>query len=120
MDTNTSCKGNTSARLKRVQHSIGLSNRQMAQLLQTSPKTIAKWVQSGHGEFRATQRRCLVRLDLIAAIAAKVYTKEGARRFFSKPIAAFGDKCAADLLLEGHFKSVAGAIVADYKEMGKY
>lgn len=119
MNTNTSNNGNTTARLRRVQNSIGLSNSQMAQLLQTSPKTISKWVQSGHGDFQIVQRRRLLQLDLIAALAAKVYTKAGARQFFTKPIAAFGDKCATDLLLEGHFNCVAGAIAADYKEIGK-
>jgi DNA-binding transcriptional regulator YiaG len=115
MNTNTSNNGTATARLKRVQNSIGLSNSQMAQLLHTSSRTIAKWVQSGHGEFRAEQRRRLVQLDLIAALAAKVYTKEGARQFFTTPLARFGDKSATDLMLEGNFNSVAGVIAADYE-----
>jgi hypothetical protein len=106
--------GTTAARLQRVQHAIGLSNHQMAQLLQTSPKTIAKWVQSGQASFRDGQKRQLVRLNLIAVLASRVYPEDSVRQFFVTPLAEFGDKCATDLLMEGNFKSVAKVIAAEH------
>jgi hypothetical protein len=110
--------GKTATRLQRVQHAIGLSNRQMAQLLQTSPRTIAGCVQSGQTPFRGDQKRRLVKLDLIAVMAAKVYSRAGTRAFFAAPLAKFGDKSATDLLLEGQFKCVARMIASDYEERG--
>jgi hypothetical protein len=106
--------GITAARLQRVKHAIGLSNRQMAQLLQTTPKTIAGCVHGGSTAFRDDQKRQLVRLDLITVLASRVYPEDGARRFFATPLAEFGGKCATDLLMEGEFKSVAKVIAADH------
>ena len=108
----------TAARLQRVQDAIGLSNHQMAQLLQTSSRTIAGCVPSGQTPFRGDQKRRLVKLDLIAVMAAKVYSRAGARAFFATPLAKFGDKSATDLLLEGQFKCVARLIASDYEERG--
>jgi hypothetical protein len=115
MITSTIKGGNSAARLQRVQFAMGLSNRQMAKLLQISPRTIAAWVQSGNGAVKAEQRRRLLQLDLIVALAAKVYTQDGIRAFFAMPLAEFGNKSATDLLLEGRFNSVAGTIAADYE-----
>jgi hypothetical protein len=113
MKTRSQKPGKTAARLQRVKHAIGLSNRQMAQLLQTTPKTIAICVHGGSTAFRDEQKRQLMRLDLIAVIASRVYPEDGVRQFFTTPLAAFGDKCATDLLMEGEFKSVAKVIAAD-------
>lgn len=114
MKTHGQKKGKTAARLQRVQDAIGLSNRQMAQLLQTTPKTIAGCVQGGSKAFRDEQKRLLVRLDLIAVLACRVYPEDGVRQFFATPLAEFNDKCATDLLMEGRFKSVAKVITADH------
>lgn len=105
--------GKTAAKLQRVQHAIGLTNRQMAQLLQTRPKTIARCVHGGRSAFRDDQKRQLVRLYLIAVLALRVYPEDGARQFFATPLAEFNYKCATDLLMEGKFKSVAKVIAAD-------
>jgi len=115
MKTRTSNRGRTTARLRRVQGAIGLSNRQMAQLLQTSTDTIVGGLLSGRVAFRQEQKRQLVKLDLIAVLAAKVYTRDEAKAFFATPLAKFGDKSATDLLLEGHFKFVAREIAAHHE-----
>lgn len=107
--------GNTGARLKRVQEEIGLSNRQMAQLLRTSPNKVAGWVQSDCVAFRAEQMRQLVRLDLMLVLAAKVYPENKVRAFFATPLAEFDNKSATDLLLEGNFQSVVKTITAAYE-----
>ena len=115
MKTRGQKKGKTAARLQRVQHAIGLSNRQMAHLLQTTPRTIAGCVQGGStAAFRNEQKRQLVRLDLIAVLASRVYPEDGVRRFFAAPLAEFDDKSATDLLMEGKFKSVAKVIAAEH------
>ena len=100
--------------MQRVQHAIGLSNRQMAHLLRTTPRTIAGCVQGGTAAFRNEQKRQLVRLDLIAVLACRVYPEDGVRRFFATPLAEFDDKSATDLLMEGKFKSVAKVIAAEH------
>lgn len=114
MKTRSQKPGKTAARLQRVQHAIGLSNRQMAHLLQTTPKTISGCVQGGSTAFRDEQKRQLVRLDLIAVLASRVYPEDGVRRFFAAPLAEFDDKSATDLLMEGKFKSVAKVIAAEH------
>ena len=106
--------GTTAARLKRVQHAIGLSNHKMAQLLQTTPKTIVGCIQGGAAVFRDKQKLQLVKLDLIAVLASRVYPEDGVRRFFAAPLAEFDDKSATDLLMEGKFQSVAKVIAAEH------
>jgi hypothetical protein len=116
MKTRSQKPGKTAARLQRVQHAIGLSNRQMAQLLQTSPRMIVECDHGGSTAFGDEQKRQLVRLDLIAVLASRVYSEDGVRQFFATPLAEFGDKCATDLLMEGKFKSVAKVITADHSK----
>ncbi len=118
MNMYSSKSGSAAARMQRVQHAMGLSDRQMARLLKISPRAITGLMQSGHGVFPEEHRRRLVRLDLIAALAARVYTHDGVRQFFATPLAGFGEKNAIELLLEGHYDSVAGAIAADYQRSG--
>lgn len=108
--------GKTAAKLQRVQQAMGLSNRQMAHLLQTTPRTIAGCFQGRIAAFSYNQKRQLVKLDLIAVLASRVYPEDGVRSFFAAPLADFGDKSAIDLLLEGKFNSVAKIIAATHRK----
>jgi hypothetical protein len=87
----------------------------MAQLLEISTDSLHGGLLSGRVAFRPRQKRQLVKLDLIAVLAAKVYTRDEARAFFATPMPKFNDKSAMDLLLEGQFKFVAREIAAQYE-----
>lgn len=96
-------------RLDRIQNQGGISGREVAQLLQTTPQTVSRWRQGRVSpQPRALER--LLKLDWLADQLGAVYAPEEARLWLFSPNAELDGMRPADLIADERIEEVLAII----------
>ena len=95
--------------IARKLHSIkdrgGISAREVAQLLDTTPQTVSRW-QTGRASPQPTSLDRLLKLDWIADQLASLYESDEARLWLFSPHAELDGLRPADLIAAGRTDEV--------------
>lgn len=100
-----------------LRHQLQLSKELMAQLLHVSPQILQRWENSREAPNREADA-LLTKLQHVAELANKVYILEGVEAFLFTPLPEFKEQTAYNLMAQGEFEPVLGALAADYQGMG--
>lgn len=104
-------------RLESIRAHAGITGREVAQLLNTTPQTISRWHQ-GRASPQPRNLDHLLRLDWLADQLATVYEPDEARLWmFSPHVELDGDR-PADRIAQGHMAEVLA--VVDRLQSGGY
>ncbi len=99
-------KGNAIAnRLEGIQQSIGVTSREMAQLLATTPETVSRW-RAGKTQPQPRLRDRLLQLGWLANELGELYLPEEARLWIFSPHKMIEGKRPADRIRAGDIESV--------------
>ena len=98
-------------RLDRAATDTHLDQADLARILGASPRTVARWLQAETSPRRETRERIL---ELVAVLDALSNTVQGQNAYdwLYSPIPALRHRKPADLLAEGRYREVLGAIDA--------
>lgn len=96
-------------RLDRIQSQGGISGREVAQLLQTTPQTVSRWRQ-GRVSPQPPALERLLKLDWLADQLATVYAPDEARLWLFSPNAQLDGMRPADLIADEHIEDVLAII----------
>ena len=98
-------------RLGQVATEVHLDQADLARILNASPRTVARWLQSETVPRRDTRERILELVAVLHALSKTVHGQTAYDWLFS-PIPALDHRKPADLLAEGRYREVLGAIDA--------
>lgn len=98
-------------RLGQVATQARLDQVDLARLLGASPRTVARWLQAETAPRRDTRERILELVAVLSALSTTVHGKTAYDWLYS-PIPALDHRKPADLLAEGRYREVLGAIDA--------
>jgi transcriptional regulator with XRE-family HTH domain len=104
-------------RLDSIRERGGISGREVAQLLRTTPQTVSRWQQGKVSPHPATLDR-LLKLDWLADQLAAFYEPDEARLWLFSPHIELGGKRPADLIAEDRMEEVLAVI--DRLQSGAY
>lgn len=104
-------------RLDRIQNQGGISGREVAQLLQTTPQTVSRWRQ-GRVSPQPQALDRLLKLDWLADQLSAVYTPEEARLWLFSRNEELGGMRPADLIADERIEEVLAII--DRMQSGAY
>ena len=98
-------------RLDRAATDTRLGPADLARILGASPRTVARWLHAETSPRRETRERIL---ELVAVLDALSNTVQGQNAYdwLFSPIPALRHRKPADLLAEGRYREVLGAIDA--------
>lgn len=106
--------GAVQTRLESIKKNAGISSRDVAQLLDTTPETVSRW-QTGKVEPRRSSVERLLELEFLLQELTDFYPPEEARMWlFSRHRLLHGQK-PADLIHDGRIDEVL-ALVAQLRE----
>lgn len=106
--------GALAARLDRVQQSAGITARDVAQLLNTTPETVSRW-RSGRTQPQRDRRDSFLRLEWLIGELAELYSPEEARLWlFSRHKLLGGDR-PADRIQQDRIEDVL-TVIAQLKD----
>ena len=98
-------------RLGQAATDVCLDQADLARILGASPRTVARWLQAETEPRRNTRERILELLAVLNALSKTVHGQTAYDWLYS-PIPALGHRKPADLLAEGRYREVLGAIDA--------
>ena len=104
-------------RLDRIQHQGGITGREVAQLLQTTPQTVSRWRQGRVSPQPHALERILM-LDWLADQLGVVYEPEEARLWLFSRNAGLDGMRPADLIADERIEEVLAII--DRLQSGAY
>jgi transcriptional regulator with XRE-family HTH domain len=104
-------------RLENIKNKSGITYREVAQLLDTSPQTISRW-QSGESNPHPKVRDRLLELDWLAEQMAQIYTPDEAKLWLFSPHKLLGGERPADRIANGRTEDVLQLI--DQLQSGAY
>lgn len=96
-------------RLDRIQSQGGISGREVAQLLQTTPQTVSRWRQ-GRVSPQPPAFERLLKLDWLADQLATVYAPDEARLWLFSPNVQLDGMRPADLIADERIEDVLAII----------
>ena len=98
-------------RLGRVATEMRLDQADLARILGASPRTVARWLQAETAPRRDTRERILELVAVLNALSKTVHGQTAYDWLYS-PIPALEHRKPADLLAEGRYREVLGAVDA--------
>jgi putative toxin-antitoxin system antitoxin component (TIGR02293 family) len=104
-------------RLDSIQAKGGISGREVAQLLRTTPQTVSRWRQ-GHTSPLPDSLDRLLKLDWLADQLGSIYEPDEARLWLFKPHAEIDGQRPADLIASDRIDLVLDLI--DRLQSGAY
>ena len=96
-------------RLESIRAHAGITGREVAQLLNTTPQTISRWHQ-GRASPQPRNLDLLLRLDWLADQLATVYEPDEARLWVFSPHAELEGDRPADRIAQGHMEEVLAVV----------
>lgn len=97
------------SRLENIKVQSGISAREVAQLLDTTPQTVSRW-QTGRSSPQPPRLDQLLRLEWVAEQLARFYSPDDARLWIFSPHRDFDGQRPADLIREGRTDEVLATI----------
>ncbi|MBI5528689.1 MAG: transcriptional regulator [Deltaproteobacteria bacterium] len=97
---------------------LPISTERMGDLFRVSSKTVQRWKE---GKFSPSHDDVLERLSRVIEVVElgrKVFTPDGLEEFVTTPLPAFGHKTAIQLMAEGDYDKVLGALADDHEGLG--
>lgn len=104
-------------RLDDIQERSGISGRDIAQLLSTTPETVSRWRSGRTSPHRANLER-LLKLDWLVDQLSAIYEPDEARLWLFSPHSEFDGRPAAELIAEDRMDEVLAVI--DRLQAGAY
>jgi transcriptional regulator with XRE-family HTH domain len=104
-------------RLESIKAHGGVSGREVAQLLETTPETVSRW-QQGRNSPQPNSLDRLLRLDWLAEQLGAFYEPDEVRLWLFSPHAELGGARPADLIASGRIDAVLA--VVDRLQSGAY
>lgn len=101
-------------RLDEIQNRAGLSFREVAQLLNTTPETVSRW-RTGRSEPQPNRRDDLLRLEWLIEQLSELYTRDEAHLWLYSPHKLLGGDRPADRIQRGKAEDVL-ALIAQLKD----
>ena len=86
-------------KLESIRHSGGISAREVAQLLDTTPQTVSRW-QTGRASPQPASLDRLLKLDWLADQLSELYAPDEARLWIFSPHPDLRGRTPADLISE--------------------
>jgi len=102
------------SQLDQLQKTAGMSFREVAKLLDTTPQTVSRW-RSGKAEPQPERFKLLLALTWLAEELAEFYPPDQARVFLFKPHKLLNGETPADRIRKGKIEDVQ-AIIAQLKD----
>lgn len=96
-------------KLESIKDRGGVSAREVAQLLDTTPQTVSRW-QTGRASPQPSSLDRLLKLDWIADQLGSIYEPDEARLWLFSHHSELGGKRPADLIANGQPDEVLGII----------
>lgn len=96
-------------RLDSIQARSGISGREVAQLLSTTPQTVSRWRQ-GHASPRPESLDRLLKLDWLADQLSAIYEPDEARLWLFRPHLDLGGERPTDLIASDRVDEVLDLI----------
>jgi transcriptional regulator with XRE-family HTH domain len=96
-------------KLDSIKNRSGISAREVAQLLATTPQTVSRW-QNGRASPQPGSLDRLLKLDWISDQLGSVYDPDEARLWLFSPHAELDGQSAAELIAEGRMDEVLAII----------
>jgi len=104
-------------RLENIRDKSGVTSRDVAQLLDTTPQTVSRW-QSGESSPHHKSLDRLLALDWLAEQLAQFYAPDEAKLWLFSPHRLLGGQRPADRIAEGRIDDVLRLI--DQLQSGAY
>jgi transcriptional regulator with XRE-family HTH domain len=92
-------------RLESIQRHSGISGREVAQLLDTTPQTVSRW-RTGHSSPQPRHLDQLLTLEWLVAQLATYYASDEAKLWLFSRHPLLDGRRPADLIAEGHTDEV--------------
>lgn len=96
-------------RLDGIRESGGISEREIAQLLETTPETVSRW-RTGRSTPGPTSLPRLLRLEWLAGQLAQVYPPDDARLWLFSPHPGLGGVMSVDLIVGDRMDEIVAII----------
>lgn len=96
-------------RLDNVQQNAGVTAREIAQLLNTTPETVSRW-RAGKTQPQPDRRDYLLRLEWLVSELADLYSPEEAHLWLFAPHKMLGGDRPADRIQQGKIEDVLAII----------
>jgi transcriptional regulator with XRE-family HTH domain len=106
--------GALATRLDKVQQKGGITAREVAQLLNTTPETVSRW-RAGRTQPQPDRRDYLLRLEWLISELADLYSPEEARLWLFSPHKLLGGDRPADRIQQGRIEDVL-TVIAQLKD----
>ena len=97
---------------------LPLSIERMGDLFHVSSKTVQRWKERKFAPSHEDVLEKLSRVIEVVELGRKIYTPEGLEEFVTTPLPGFGHKSAIQLMAEGEYDKVLGALADDYEGLG--
>jgi transcriptional regulator with XRE-family HTH domain len=101
-------------RLDQIRRFGGISGREVAHLLNTTPETVSRW-RTGKTEPQPDRRDSLLRLEWLVTELAELYSPEEARLWLFSPHKRLSGERPVDLITRGQTEDVL-RIIAQLKD----
>lgn len=101
-------------RLEQIEKVAGVSAREVAQLLNTTPETVSRW-RTGRTEPQPDRRDNLLRLEWLVTELAELYPPEEAKLWLFSHHKRLDGQRPADLIMQGRTEEVL-RIIAQLKD----
>jgi putative toxin-antitoxin system antitoxin component (TIGR02293 family) len=98
-------------RLERVASNVDLDSSDLARVLETNPRTVSRWLKNETAPRHDARERLLEVVAVLERLSATL-TPEAAHDWLFTPNPAFEYHKPVDLLRDGEFRRVLGAIDA--------
>jgi DNA-binding transcriptional regulator YiaG len=89
-----------------IRNDLGISRERMAQLLDVSSRTIARWEDQGQLPSNRWIRRVLIQIGNIIDLASESLAPEGVRAFMTMPQPIFGNRSGIEMIELGEAETV--------------
>jgi hypothetical protein len=97
---------------------LPLSFERMGNLFHVSSKTVQRWKEGTYTPSGRDVLGTLSRVIEVIELGRKVYTPEGLEEFVTTPLPGFGHRTAIQLMAEGEYDKVLGALADDHEGLG--
>lgn len=94
-----------SRKLKSIKNTSGISAREVAQLLDTTPQTVSRW-QTGKASPQPDSLNRLLKLDWLADQLSAIYEPDEARLWLFSPHRDLDSRSPADFIADNKIDSV--------------
>jgi transcriptional regulator with XRE-family HTH domain len=101
-------------RLEVIQNAVGITGREVAQLLRTSPETVSRW-RGGKTEPQPKTRDSLLQLGWLVGELAELYDAQEAHLWLFSKHKLLGGERPVDLIERGEIEKVL-QIIAQLKD----